>query len=120
MPFTLPSIAMPPSLAEEPSICSSDHSFCGLAVSSRFLNQGQYLVPLPSGGNDSMRQCSNIDPRLSFNYKNNILQDKETKGLYNNLINTISVCKIWNNNETDSHNMTIDFLTDPRCREAVS
>jgi hypothetical protein len=51
-----------------------------------------------------------IPHRLSFNYKNNILQDKKPKGLYNNLINTISVySKVWNNNETDSHNMTIDF-----------
>jgi hypothetical protein len=106
MPFTLPPIAMPPSLAKGtiPLVALAFIAFCSLTASFRFLNQGQYLVPLPSG---EQRQheavaATLIPHRLSFNYKNNILEDKEPAGLYNNLINTISVTASYDNNETDS------------------
>lgn len=67
-----------------------------------------------------------IPRRLSFNYKNNILEDKKPSGLYKNLANTVSVYEEawndkenWNENETDSR-VTVDFLTDKECREAVT
>jgi hypothetical protein len=97
-------------------------------------NQGQYLVPEPTGERqDRPVPAAGIPHRLSFNYKNNILKDKAPGGLYNNLVNTINVySKVWHPvgvNETEtsyeygsnhSSHMTIDFLTDAECREVVT
>jgi hypothetical protein len=63
----------------------------------------------------------NIDPSSpQFNYKKTVSARQETQRDFTTTSSTISVySKLWNN-ETDFAYMTIDFLTDPECREAVA
>jgi hypothetical protein len=86
--------AVPPSLAKGtiPLVAPGVHSFFlqSLTASFRFSIKvniwGRYRL---KEQHDEAVAAASIPHRLSFNYKNSILEDKEPLNLYNTLINAI-------------------------------